>query len=229
MVEMERECGASPTPSCKGWHRRSAQRPTELFDAALRVFADKGFRAARLEDVAREAGVTKALIYHYFESKEDLLIQALDRHMHAFLDGMREELAKLSGTAVERIRHVMEIYRKRWSDPEWGRFHHLMMGELVNENRDLFREWLQYGMAQRWEIVEKLILEGQENGEFRPEVNARAVARFLVSGLAQVIALERHYGVTDFSPCDSDITFTENLELVLRGLAATPSSRKTKR
>ena len=226
MVEMERECGASPTPSCKGWHRRSAQRPTELFDAALRVFADKGFRAARLEDVAREAGVTKALIYHYFESKEDLLIQALDRRMHAFLDGMREELSKLSGTAVERIRHVMEIYRKRWSGPEWGRFHHLMMGELVNENRDLFRQWMQHGMAQRWEIVENLILDGQKNGEFRPEVSARAVARFLVSGLAHVIALERHYGVSDFSPCSSDATFSENLELVLRGLAATPPSRK---
>src|SRR2546423_12012928 len=54
------------------WSRRKEARPQEILDAALKLFAEKGFAAARMDDVARRAGVTKGTIYLYFPSKEEL-------------------------------------------------------------------------------------------------------------------------------------------------------------
>jgi AcrR family transcriptional regulator len=52
------------------WQRRKDARPQGILDAALAVFAVKGFAASRMDDIARRAGVTKDTIYLYFESKE---------------------------------------------------------------------------------------------------------------------------------------------------------------
>ena len=53
-------------------------RREQIIDAALRVFAEKGFDRATNRDIAREAGITPGLIYHYFESKEVLLRSAIE-------------------------------------------------------------------------------------------------------------------------------------------------------
>ncbi len=54
------------------WRRRKDARPGEILEAALSVFAEKGFAAAKLAEIARRAGVSKAALYLYFETKEDL-------------------------------------------------------------------------------------------------------------------------------------------------------------
>jgi AcrR family transcriptional regulator len=54
------------------WRRRKTARPGEILEAALSVFAETGFAAAKLTEIARRAGVSKAALYLYFETKEDL-------------------------------------------------------------------------------------------------------------------------------------------------------------
>src|SRR5690349_20469114 len=54
------------------WQRRSEERPSEICAAALEVFAEKGFAAARLEEIAKRAGVSKATLYLYFKDKAGL-------------------------------------------------------------------------------------------------------------------------------------------------------------
>src|SRR6187549_3867236 len=54
------------------FRRRKADRPAEIVQAALSVFAEKGFAAAKLEDIAKRAGVSKGALYLYFETKEDI-------------------------------------------------------------------------------------------------------------------------------------------------------------
>ena len=65
----------STKPKSLRWERRPAERPGELLDAALRVFAARGYRNASLEEVAAAAGVTKGAVYHHFTNKEQLLSQ----------------------------------------------------------------------------------------------------------------------------------------------------------
>src|SRR6516164_11461265 len=54
------------------WRRRKTARPLEILDAALAAFAERGFAATRLDDVAARAGITKGTLYLYFRNKEDL-------------------------------------------------------------------------------------------------------------------------------------------------------------
>src|SRR6516225_6265770 len=61
------------------WRRRKEARPGEILDAALACFAERGFAATRLDDVARRAGVTKGTLYLYFPNKEELF-KAVVRH-----------------------------------------------------------------------------------------------------------------------------------------------------
>src|SRR5260370_40637529 len=84
------------------WRRRKNARPEEITSAALEVFADRGFAATKLEDVARRAGVTKGTIYLYFENKE-ALFKALIRQTIVPVIAQGEELARITGTMVWRI------------------------------------------------------------------------------------------------------------------------------
>ena len=95
-------CGSDGS-ECK-WHRRAADRPEELFLAALRVFMEKGYRGTRLEDVAKLAGVTKPLIYHYFKDKDDLLFKALEWKIGQALADMRSEIGAVEEGAEARLR-----------------------------------------------------------------------------------------------------------------------------
>ena len=63
------------------WRRRKEARPGEILEAALDCFAERGFAATRLEDVAARAGVTKGTVYLYFPSKEELF-KAVVRRLH---------------------------------------------------------------------------------------------------------------------------------------------------
>jgi len=60
--------------------QKAAETKNRLIDSALRVFSAKGFGASTTKDIAKEAGVTDGLIYHYFSSKEELLWAVIDKH-----------------------------------------------------------------------------------------------------------------------------------------------------
>jgi len=82
-----------------------ARRPYDIdsvTDVAFRIFAERGFDAASMEDVARAAGITKASIYHHVPSKEALLARGLDRALSA-LFGVLDDPAANTGTARARL------------------------------------------------------------------------------------------------------------------------------
>jgi AcrR family transcriptional regulator len=97
-----------------------------LLDAAVRVFARKGFRAARVGDIAEEAGVAHGLLYHYFRSKDEVL-ETIFRETWQLLDS---ECARIEASGVslrEQLRRFARIYLGSWlMTPE-------LIGVLVRE------------------------------------------------------------------------------------------------
>ena len=77
--------------STKTRRRRPEARPDEILDAALSVFVEQGFTAARVEDIARRAGLSKGAVYLYFPSKE------------AMLNALVEQSAGTLAKAAERL------------------------------------------------------------------------------------------------------------------------------
>jgi len=72
--------------SSKAWKRQPEKRPAQIMEAAIRVFSEKGFRAATMDEVADAAGITKGTIYLYFESKTELFVEAVRAQLQEVLD-----------------------------------------------------------------------------------------------------------------------------------------------
>src|SRR5882724_12892146 len=92
------------------WKRRKDARPGEIVAAALDVFVERGFAAAKLADVARRAGVTKGTIYLYFENKE-ALFKAVVRETIVPVIAQGEELSKsFTGSARDLLERLVREY-----------------------------------------------------------------------------------------------------------------------
>ncbi|MEJ2216001.1 MAG: TetR/AcrR family transcriptional regulator [Gemmatimonadota bacterium] len=200
---------------------RAGSMVQALLDAAFRVFALRGYRATRLEEVAREAGATKGAIYYYFDSKEDLLRRAVQSRHRAIYGEIAEALGAQRAPASVRIRLVLRRIWQHLLEPEWGRAFRLMVGEVSVEFPAVFRLWAEDGPIQGWTLVRGLIEEGMGTGEFRCDVDAEVSARMAVSGLLLQAALQVHLGLDDVAPCDADRIFDSAVDLFLHGLSMT--------
>ena len=186
------------TTKSSRWERRPEARPQELLDAALMVFADKGYRNTKLDEIAKAAGVTKGTIYHYFSTKEELLLRAIE-HYHERAFGRLSEMQRTTGTsAAERVRaFVMDGFGS--DDPARRRIHALLQG-IGADAPAVRREWLKSGPRRGWRLLRKIIEEGQASGEFRADADADVAARLLVSGLMlQLVWQQKVEGISGFS------------------------------
>jgi len=78
------------------WQRLPDERPRALMNSALKLLKRRGYRRIRLEEIAADAGVSKATIYHYFANKDDLLTQSVAARMaerHAAIERQLEGIA----------------------------------------------------------------------------------------------------------------------------------------
>jgi AcrR family transcriptional regulator len=192
-----------------------------LLDAAFLVFAARGYRATRLEEVAEAAGVTKGAIYHYFESKEALLRQALEARHRALFAELAPALAEAHAPAAAKIRLLLRRMWQHWTEPGWGNTFRLLVGEVSVEFPALFRRWADEGPIRAWTLLRELIEGGVRAGEFRADVDPEVSARLVVSGLMLQAAYHVHLGLAVLAPCDVDRIFDSSVDQFLHGLAVT--------
>jgi len=197
--------------------------PDALMDAAFRVFAERGYRATRLDDVAEAVGVTKGAIYYYFDSKEELLRRAVQSRHRAIFDEIAQGLEGERAPAAARVRYVLRKVWQHWLEPEWGHALRLMLGDVSTEFPALFRMWAEVGPLHGWALLRGLIDEGKRAGEFRADVDSEVAARLVLSGLMLQASLHVHMGLADLAPCDPDRIFDSSVELFLHGLTVTHS------
>src|ERR687888_1130433 len=88
---------------------RAPERRAQLLDVARRVFGNSGFHAVSMEAVAKEAGVTKPILYDHFPSKKDLYLALIDADLALLHDEVRKALAAPTGNR-ERIRASFQAY-----------------------------------------------------------------------------------------------------------------------
>lgn len=85
------------------------QRREAIVDAAARLFAEKGFLGASIADIANACEMSKSLIYHYYESKEDILFDVMHSHVKALLDAA-EKIAAQSDRPEQKLRALTRIF-----------------------------------------------------------------------------------------------------------------------
>src|SRR5678816_2676989 len=97
----------TPSKTQTRWRRRKEARPSEILDAALAVFAEKGFAGARMEDIAARAGVTKGTIYLYFESKEAVFKSLVRDSIGTTIDDVLRAAGSFEGSARDLLKLVL--------------------------------------------------------------------------------------------------------------------------
>jgi TetR/AcrR family fatty acid metabolism transcriptional regulator len=163
--------------------QKSDEKRRRILQAAVKVFAQKGYHRARVSAIARRADVADGTIYLYFRNKEDILVCLFDQVMEEHLQNAREELAAVRG-APGRLRAIAH--------------HHL---RVLGDNRDLavvfqvelrqstqFMErftasWLQEYFA----LVGKVIEEGQREGSLRAELPRKVATKAFFGALDELV------------------------------------------
>jgi len=199
------------------WRRRPDDRPRVLMTSALKLLKRHGYRRIRLEDIARDAGVCKGTVYHYFTNKDDLLTRSVASRMAERHLEIERRLSRSGGSASHRLRLFLEDFWAASLTAQSGLWQRLVVGEMAREAPDVFGAWAK-GMVRRWRFVEKLIREGQSRGEFDPGVDAAVAARLIVSTLAHQALFHVHLGMCRFAPCGVDRIFASSFDLLLRGM-----------
>ena len=185
--------------------------------SALKLLKRDGYRRVRLEDVAEDAGVCKATVYHYFTNKDDLLTQCVAGRMAERHADIEQRLARAGGSAADRLQLFLREFWTMSLTPPAGLWQRLVVSEMVTEAPYVFAAWAR-GLVQRWRLVEALIKEGQASGEFRRTADAAVTARMIVSALSHQALFHVHFGVRRFAPCTVDRLFDSSMDQLLHGL-----------
>ncbi len=151
-----------------------------LTDVALRVFADRGYDGASMDDVARAAGITKASIYHHVSGKEALLERGLGRALDA-LFAILDEPAAHEGRAVDRLRHIVE----RVAATTLHLLPELTVLFRVHGSSKSERNAVERRRAFD-RLVTDIIAQAQREGDVRPDLDPRLLAR-LIFGMSNSV------------------------------------------
>src|SRR3979490_1536992 len=163
------------------WRRRKDARPEEIISAALEVFADRGFAATKLTDVARRAGVTKGTVYLYFESKE-ALFKAVVRETIVPGIAHGEALARsFTGSARDLLGQLVREYWRLVGETAVAGVPKLMMAEAATFP-ELTRFYYEEVVTRGHRLMASVIERGIKNGEFR-SVDVMVAAKLAMSPL----------------------------------------------
>lgn len=149
-------------PTGRKRRRRKDARPKEIIAAGLAEFAERGFAAARLEDVAARAGIVKGTIYRYFPSKEALFEAALSSGMGPAFENLPDLVAQYDGSTIELLRLMIRRLYQILFSPDVELLARIIISEgrrfpavaelyhrlLINRGRDILRQIVERGLAR---------------------------------------------------------------------------------
>jgi len=161
----------------------AADKRRAILDAAITVFARQGFHSARVSDVATEAGVAYGLVYHYFNSKDQmlnelfterwaLLVEA-SQEIRASDDSPREKLAGVANFIVESYRHEPELMK-------------VIIVEVTRAANSFGQTHLPE-IRKAYDLVAEIVSDAQAKGEFRDDVDPNFAAMVFYGAIEQLL------------------------------------------
>jgi len=198
------------------WRRRKQDRPSEILTAALKTFSIKGFAATKLDEVAKEAGVSKGTLYLYFESKEALFKAVVSEFVLPQIAKAEEQAEHYTGSIKDLMSTLLEQWRLNVLETELSGIPKIMIAEASNFP-ELATFYLKNVIQRSRHFVSNLITLGIKRGEFR-QCNAEYAARAFITPLV-FSAIWQH----SLAPFDESYDIKEylntHLDIFLRGIA----------
>lgn len=206
------------------WRRRAHARPEELLRAALEVFGERGFAGAKLEDVARRAGVTKGTIYLYFDSKETLFREMVRAGVGAAVASGERYVRDYQGPAPELLVTFVRRFWETMRDPANARLARLASSELRGFP-DLLRTYMDEVVLRTRRTISAIVERGVAQGEFR-KVSPVLVGRVIQALCTHLAQAQAYVGAFDKDTANDQQVIAAIVDFVMHGLLATPAADK---
>jgi AcrR family transcriptional regulator len=155
-----------------------------ILDAAIRVFAHQGFHSTRVSDIADEAGVAYGLVYHYFDSKEEVLNELFSERWSLLLAAIEEadassespraKLSAVAGFIVDSYRHDPDLMK-------------VIIVEVTRAANSFGRTHLPE-IRKAYDSIAKIVAEGQQIGDFRRDIDPSFASRSFYGAIEQLLS-----------------------------------------
>ncbi|MET0399962.1 MAG: TetR/AcrR family transcriptional regulator [Longimicrobiaceae bacterium] len=205
----------------RSWERRSEARPAEIVDAALDVFVERGYAAAKMDEIAERAGVTKGTVYLYFQGKEDLFRAVVHRTVLPNLETGERLVAEFTGSTPELFRTLVRRWWQSAGETRLACLPKLIMGEAANFPA-LAGFYVEEVIHRGRRMFAAAIRRGIERGEFR-EVDVDTAVRLAMGAMTGALAYRRSLLAYDTEPFDFEAYVEMHIDFFLRGLAKDPT------
>ncbi|MCF8479554.1 MAG: TetR/AcrR family transcriptional regulator [Rhodospirillum sp.] len=205
------------------WRRRSEARPEEIVEAALAIFAERGFAAARVEDIARRAGVTKGTLYLYFDDKQALFKAAVQTHILGTVTQAEETLSHDTAPAPEVLRAVVGGIGETLLRGPAGVIPKLLVSEAGNFP-DLVQFYMNAVIKRGFGLIGRTVERGVAEGDFAP-IAPNLAARLLMAPVAMMAIWRHSLAPWDPDPVDPEDWLKAHLTVTLAGLAVEKGGR----
>lgn len=199
------------------WNRRKDARAPEILDAALACFADKGFAATRMDDIAARAGITKGTIYLYFDSKEAVFKALARQSIGAQIAAIVEQVAASQVHSAELLRFVVGSMGHFARTSDRIVLPRVLLAEAGNFP-ELAEFWRREIIDRGLGLFETIIRRGVARGEFR-DVPPQHAARLCVAPILILIFWRTIFGKFDDAPYDYEGLIETHIGTLLRGLS----------
>jgi AcrR family transcriptional regulator len=199
------------------WQRRPASRPREILDAAVAVFTETGYERSTIAQVARQAGVSPALVVHYYRTKADLFEAVVNDRLVGFVAGEEALLASHRGSYRDLLHQlVRRLWDHLWTSDAMG------IALVVKAERAHFPECTRAVFQQlgdRWRrLLEGVLDAGARQGEFR--ISGPHTARIVGAMVSGVVESTRCFGGVDPRPSSPDELWEAMITLLDNGVLA---------
>lgn len=208
------------------WNRRKEARPAEIIEAAMDVFVEHGFAAAKLDDVAKRAGIAKGTLYRYYDTKEDLFRAVVQHAVAANLQAIEEAAKAFQGSLSELVPILLMRAAERVGDSRVPALARLVIGES-RVFPDLARIWHDNVVARLLTLLTGLIAQAQARGEARAG-DPKAYAFSIVGPMVMALLFHEVFGSDSPHAPNLPALATQHAETVLRGITMPSDVSRTR-
>jgi len=161
---------------------RDPDKPQQIIEAAVRVFARSGYYNSRVSDIAREAGIASGTIYLYFKTKDEILVTLFREKMAAFVARLRARIAA-EEDAEAKIRRLVRLhFEVLEANPDLAE---VVQVEL-RQGQKFFRGASAHEVSQYFELIASVLEEGLAAGRFRKDLPVKVATKVLFGAMDQM-------------------------------------------
>ena len=161
---------------------RDPDKPQQIIDAAIRVFARNGYYNSRVSDIAREAGIASGTIYLYFKTKDEILVTLFREKMAEWVASVRREIAA-EHDPLAKIRKIVALHFKVLEEnPELAE---VVQVEL-RQGQKFFRGASAHEVSAYFDVINDVLKEGAAAGLIRRDLPLKVATKMLFGAMDQM-------------------------------------------